>query len=94
MPATDEPTKTMLAKNSYLDFYVENYSQFLVEKRLVEGRDMVGMFMTKQPAGEYPDDGVGEYNIQISMAAPVRGKFDLGDGDFESIVRKLSLIHI
>ncbi|MEM8790984.1 MAG: AraC family transcriptional regulator [Pseudomonadota bacterium] len=74
--------------NSYLRFYEETYGQYLIEKALVEGREMVGMFMTRQPAGAYPDAALEEYNLQMLMSKPAQGVFDIGEGTFETIIRQ------
>ena len=72
----------------YLDMYRQNYGEFLVEQKLVQGRDPIGMFLCRQPAGDYPDEPLLEYNLQMSNSEDIPGEYDLGAGRFSHNLRK------
>ena len=86
-----QPTEPAV-RNSYLDFYVETYGQFIVEKKLVEGREAVGMFLTRQPAGQFPDDAIEEYSIQMLASPKARARLNLGAGEFDVLLRRSQFV--
>lgn len=88
MPEIEENVEeNTFVENSYLRFYQENYDQYLVETALIEGREKVGMFLTRQPAGEFPDEPVEEYSLQMLMSKPVSVEFDVGGSSFQANMR-------
>ena len=73
------------AKNEdYLTYYQRAYGDFLVESRLVDGEDPIGMFLAGQPEGFFPDEPMNTYNLQLNMGCEVFARLDLGAGSHEA----------
>ena len=68
------------APDDYLSFYQRVYGDFLVERRLVEGSESVGMFVCQQPEGHFPDEATRTYNLQLNVGSEISGDIDLGAG--------------
>jgi AraC family transcriptional regulator len=67
----------------YLAFYQRVYGDFLVERRLVDGKDSIGMFIAQQPEGYFPDEATSTYNLQLNLGNEVLAGVDLGAGKHE-----------
>lgn len=66
--------------DDYLSFYQREYGEFLVERRLVDGKDAIGMFIAQQTPGHYPDEALSTYNLQLNMGGDIYSAVDLGAG--------------
>ncbi|TQV86793.1 helix-turn-helix transcriptional regulator [Exilibacterium tricleocarpae] len=69
--------------DDYLAFYRRVYGVYLREARLLEGKDTIGMFLTQQPEGCFPDEATSTYNLQLNIGSPVLASADLGVGKRE-----------
>lgn len=67
-------------KDDYLSFYQRVYGEYLVERRLVDGKDPIGMFICQQTSGHYPDEATSTYNLQLNMSGEIYSAVDLGAG--------------
>lgn len=73
---------------NYLEFYQKTYGEFLVERRLMDGADPIGMFVFQQPEGYYPDEATSTYNLQLNMGNEFFAGVDLGAGTQEFKIRR------
>lgn len=76
-------SKPRIRDNDYLSFYQRVYGAYVVEKRLVDGKDTIGMFIAQQPEGYFPDDPLPSYNLQMNMGSEIFAGVDLGAGKHE-----------
>jgi AraC family transcriptional regulator len=65
---------------SYLEFYQRVYGDYLVERRVVDGKEAIGMFVVQQPEGSFPDDAMSTYNLQLNVGNELFAAVDLGSG--------------
>ncbi|MGL5839131.1 MAG: helix-turn-helix transcriptional regulator [Sphingorhabdus sp.] len=65
---------------NYIDFYASTYPQFLKEVRLIGGDNPIGMFEARQPPGDFPDEALPTYNLQLNIGLQCNALADLGLG--------------
>jgi AraC family transcriptional regulator len=65
---------------SYADFYAANYAPYMQDLRLIGGANPIGIFIADQPPGEFPDEPLSTYNLQLNISLHCAANADLGVG--------------
>lgn len=81
-------TRKNNSKENYLEYYQRVYGEFLVERRLMDGKEAIGIFIAQQPAGTFPDEPVSTYNLQLNLGPEIFTAIDLGLGAKEITVKR------
>ncbi len=74
--------------DDYLAFYQRVYGRYVVERRLMDGKDTIGMFVAQQPEGYFPDEALATYNLQMNIGGELLAAVDLGAGTHEVRMRR------
>jgi AraC family transcriptional regulator len=65
---------------SYADFYAANYAPYMQDIRLIGGSKPIGMFIANQPPGDFPDEPLPTYNLQLNISLYCVANADIGVG--------------
>jgi AraC family transcriptional regulator len=65
---------------SYADFYAVNYAPYIQDLRLIGGANPIGMFIADQPPGDFPDEPLQTYNLQLNISLYCAANADIGVG--------------